>query len=345
MGTSFLHLLPSAFNIAIHKFSLLVNEKLLHPFSPRGKVLDLGMEGLEATNQLVEVAIRFETGCVLRDKLYRLALHEKSRQDLQGTASNYPEYATWLGPDQVREECHTPLSLGGVRLQSGCKIIHVPSYLRGLWRACRKLSEGTALWSVEDPASWKDRLEEFDTVILSAGAGLFQDGIYQDGVNGFPAEIVRGQSVELKVDRGSSDFANEALLCGKYVVPLPGHDRVLVGSTHEYTEDALEANTVVDYLRNKSANLSPFAWEHGQVEKVTSGLRVQSHRGPSGRVPIIGRPNNQHLHPNMWLFTGLSGRGLIYHGIYGDILTDAIIRGDEEDMAQLYPGTMWWKRD
>ena len=306
-------------------------------------MLHLGFEGLGATNQLVEAASRFETGCVLRDKLYRIALHEKSRLDLQGTASRHPEHATWLTAEQVREECGTPHSLGGVRLRHGCQIIHVPSYLRGLWGACRELSGGTALWSVEDPASWKERLAEFDMVILSAGAGLFQDGIYQQGVEAFPAEIVRGQSVELKVDCDSSDFVNEAFLCGKYVVPLPGEDRVLVGSTHEYAEEALEADTVVEFLRNTSTNLSPLAWTHGQVETVTSGMRLQSHRGPNGRLPIIGRPNSHDLHPNMWLFTGLSGRGLIYHGIYGDILTDAIIRGDEEDMARLYPDTMWWK--
>lgn len=316
---------------------------LLHPFSPRGKALHLGMEGLEITNRLVAAALQFDACCVLREKMYRIALHEKSRKDLRGTASRYPDHASWLSSEQVLGECGTSHSLGGVRLHNGCKIIHVPSYLRGLWGACRDLSGDTAQWSIEDPTCWKDRLEEFDTVILSAGAGLFQDGIYQDGVKGFPAEIVRGQSVELKVNCGSSGFVNEAFLCGKYVVPLPGKDRVLVGSTHEYTAEALKANTVVEELRNKSVSLSPSAWTHGQVEKVTSGLRLQSHRGQNGRMPIIGRPHSLHLHPNTWLFTGLSGRGLIYHGIFGDILTDAILRGDEEDMERLYPDTMWWK--
>ena len=67
-------------------------------------------------------------------------------------------------------------------------------------------------------------------------------------------------------------------------------------------------------------------------------------RGQHGRVPIIGRSCGD-LHDDAWLFTGLSSRGLIYHGIYGDILSGAVLEGNEESMLKKYPHLGWWKRN
>ncbi len=325
-----------------NKTSVLLLDRLLHPFSPRGKLVYFGKEGLHVSNKLVEISQKYEPGCVLRDKLYRIALTEKNVNDLEQTASLHPEYATWLTSDEIENQCGSLTNChGGVLLTNGCKVIHVPTYLSGLWKACEDLSDSQITWSILDqcdndlPDFWKERLAHFDAVIFSAGSGLFKDSILQQDAIDFPIELVRGQSIELTLDGSyvdTSDFSNQAILCGKYIAPLKGKNQVLIGATHEYKEEPFGKDDVVEDLRKRSFDLAPFVWERGKVDQVTSGYRVQSKRGKYGRMPIIGKARYDDVHHNSWLFTGLSARGLIYHGIYGKILSEAVIEGDEGRM-------------
>jgi len=55
---------------------------LLHPFTPRGKLVHLGKEGLEVSNRLIDAAKEFEPECVLREQLYRVALSPKHYEQL-----------------------------------------------------------------------------------------------------------------------------------------------------------------------------------------------------------------------------------------------------------------------
>mmetsp|Transcript_24781 Transcript_24781/g.37002 ORF Transcript_24781/g.37002 Transcript_24781/m.37002 type:complete len:487 (-) Transcript_24781:5652-7112(-) len=330
---------------------------LLHPFSPRGKMIHLGSTGLHISNELVEKARLHNPECVLRNQLYRVALTDKNVKDLQETALSHPEYATWLSSREIEEQCGSSTNcLGGVVLSSGCKVIHVPSYLQGLWKACEDLSKHDATWALIDADTdnsccatkksyWKDRLDEYDTVVLAAGSGLFKDSILQKDAVDFPVELVRGQSVEMLLDdpnMAESDFTNEAILCGKYLAPLP-QNRVLVGATHEYKEEPLGRDDVLKELHKRSFDLSHDVWHHGQVDRITTGYRVQSRRGPRGRMPIIGKSLYDDVHRNSWLFSGLSARGLIYHGIFGQTLSEAILKDDEGEILRQIPEAFWWK--
>lgn len=300
----------------------------------------------------------------MRQKLYRLALSEANVEKLQQTSSLHPDLAIWISPEQVEEQCrsHATNCLGGIVLASGCKVVDVPSYLDGLWKACEEMSNHTATWKVlESKRSssslssgsddtihfWKERLEQFDTIIFSAGAGLFMDDVLPlQQLNDLPVELVRGQSVELSLDSATvarTNFANEALLCGKYIAPLMGENRVLIGATHEYKDEPLSKEEVISDLQSRSRDLSNFVWEHGHVDKITLGYRVQSKRGKHGRMPMIGKATIDSLHHNVWLFTGLSSRGLIYHGIFGKILSEAIIEDDEGRILEEIPEAFWWK--
>ena len=321
---------------------------LLHPFSPRGKIIHWGTEGLASSSSLIDASQQFESGCVLRDRLYRVALTEANVDQLSKTAAMYPELASWLGPEEIEDACGAD-SLGGLVLANGCKVVNVPSYLRGLWLACEDLSKGTAEWSLQgSDQDWKDRLRDFDTVIFAAGSGMFQDQILKRDAVDFPADLIRGQSLEMTAGSSKEPAVKnrneEAILCGKYVVPMAGKSRVLVGATHEYTSDPCSEDEVVAELTARTQKLCPSLWENGTVSRITSGYRVQSMRGQHGRVPIIGRSCGD-LHDDAWLFTGLSSRGLIYHGIYGDILSGAVLEGNEESMLKKYPHLGWWKRN
>ena len=315
---------------------------LLHPFSPKGKLINLGLEGLESTNNLLEAAKKYNPHCILRDRLYRIALSEKNVDQLKLTAELHPEYATWMEPDDLERACGTS-ALGGIALENGCYVIHVTSYLQGLWEAIRIISPEKSTWQIVNPdTDWKERLASFDTAIFSAGSGLFHDKIFQKDAQDFPVELVRGQSAEMHLDSDAS-YPNEAILCGKYMTPLPDPSKVLIGATHEYKSEPLNEPGVLDELKKRSYDISPFVWENGELDRVTVGYRVQSRRGKFGRIPIIGKSKHNDVHPNSFLFTGLSARGLIYHGIYGQILSRMVVENDETSVLEDYPDILWWK--
>lgn len=306
----------------------------------------MGMEGLETTNRLIDAAKKHSPDCVVRDKIFRLALADKNVDQLKLTAELHPQFATWLNPEEVKMKCGTS-SLGGVMLSNGCKVVHVPSYLEGLWEACKELSNGDITWSMEGPddsSEWKDFLSSFDTVVFSAGSGLFHDSILRKDADDAPVDLVIGQSVEMSLDYSdAAKYPNEAILCGKYIVPMPGN-QIMIGATHEYKEEALDEQGVLDELKERSYELSPFLWDKGSVHRFTSGCRVQSHRGQYGRMPIIGKSQHCDVHENAYLFTGLSARGMVYHGIYGSLLSTAIAAQDENILLEDYPQTLWWKQ-
>lgn len=394
-------------NIPSFSLTSRVSVRLIHPLSPRGKLVHWGREGLEATNRLVAVAeaaianAAIDTSSssspsriVVRDQLYRLAITEQHVEQLQATANNLAEYCTWWTADELiqagvirsttsstksSEAAATDTStnttvLGALCLHNGCRVLHVPSYLQGLWAACR---ERGAVWELvgdddDDDNSWKTRLQNFDAVVLAAGSGLFSAPTPKNGSNtdsssllsrdDFPLQLVRGQSVELRVP---DDHAppSQALLCGKYVSPLPGDPNLyLVGATHEFREDALSPTAVVEELQKLTDTFSSHLWKKAAVERWTMGYRVQSERNQYGRRPMIGRMptfaavdantdassdeqlRKTPIHPNTWIFTGLSSRGLLFHALYGDILTDALLAGSEAPMLSRCKDLTWWRK-
>jgi glycine/D-amino acid oxidase-like deaminating enzyme len=156
-------------------------------------------------------------------------------------------------------------------------------------------------------------------------------------VHDFPVQLVRGQSVELETRLE----LESALLCGKYISPLDSN-LILVGATHEFLAQAMSRDQVIAELRERTHEMMPSLWDTSLVRRVTSGVRVQSERGKYGRLPIIGRIPST-IHPYTWIFTGLSSRGILYHGLYGQILAEAILYGGEEPILTKFPDLMWWK--
>ena len=215
--------LPENKNVTHLLFSSFIS--LLHPLTPRGKIAYLGLEGLTASSALIEEASRFEKDTILRDEIFRVALTDDHVKALKQAKVALPDQTQWIESNEL--DWKTPSLLGALRIHSGgCLVVHMPTYLKGLWSACR--TKGQADWVVEsdftaNDFNWKERLASFDTVVLCAGSGLFQNSIVK---NKMPMQIVRGQSIELSL--GERTF-QDALLCGKYVSPLLENNRALVG--------------------------------------------------------------------------------------------------------------------
>jgi glycine/D-amino acid oxidase-like deaminating enzyme len=318
------------------------------------------LEGLRATNRLIALAQKTSTkeSVVIRHELFRVALNDQNVQQLQQTARDLPDLCEWMeasalqhAMDPTSTAPNNEAVLGGLRLYKDCKVIDVPCYLKALWSASQQLASekgGTATWmQVEPDIDWNSALAQYDAVVLAAGSGLFTalHGLLSHHlILQSKIQLVRGQSIELQVAQ-----AIPALLCGKYMLPTSTPGTVLVGATHEFKAEALSHDQVVAELRQKTESMAPDVWSNSQVTRWTCGYRVQSQRGPSGRMPLLGRlapdSSNQGLHhPNLWIFTGLSSRGLLYHALYGNSLAEAILYGDEARLFAAHPHLSWWKR-
>lgn len=312
---------------------------LLHPLSPKGKLVYSGLEGLAATNRLIDAACKVGgRDCILESEIYRVATNEDQVSILKDTANSLPSIAEWRSRQDLESYNFPKDVLGALRLHSGCMVVHMPSYLGGLWEAIQTIGRGPKTWiclesqPMDDSNDWHNLLSKFDTVVLSAGAGLFQDSIVTQKL---PIQLVRGQSIEMKHSRNS----NHAVLGGKYVSPLPDRDRVLIGATHEFSDIPLDPEQVIAELRQRTTSFASEIWENGTIDKLTCGYRVQSNRGRNGRMPIVGKVEIS-FHRNAWIYTGLSSRGLLYHGIFGEILASKILQTEYKDDGV---NLNWWK--
>lgn len=313
---------------------------LVHPLSPRGKLVHWGLEGLQTTSGLVKQAHLFNDQAILRDKLYRIATDDKQSQTLQNTADQLPGLATWLERDELLDQLNdetSPIVIergniqGGICLSNGCKVIHVPSYIDGLWQACQSLAEkshSTLSWELNDGLSTAVDDSSVTSILCVGAAGFLEVERFLNV--SLPAQLVRGHSVEL------NGLTNHAMSSGKYVSPMIG-GRTLIGATHEFKlNEARTREQIIQELQERTAHMC--RWGTENIHRITSGVRVQSERGAFGRRPMIGRVGE-----NTWIFTGLSSRGLLYHGIYGKKLARAIIRDDESLLLEDCPNILWWK--
>ena len=215
---------------------------LLHPLSPKGKLAFKGLEGLASSNKLVRAASQFEDNVVLRNKIYRIATKDAQIETFQKAAQELPDLATWIEPESPKLEDDKDLwedeyfgreetVLGALRLSGDCKVLHMKSYLKGLWSYCESIGSGTKQWKIYDDIDsitadeWKERLSAYDCVVFSAGSGLFHSSLLEQSE--YPMTLVRGQSIEMTMKDNQIPW--NAILCGKYVSPLPENGRVIIG--------------------------------------------------------------------------------------------------------------------
>ena len=367
------------------------------------------LEGLTATNAMIDAAVRatssgtvslptisntgIDAPCTirLRHELFRIPMSDEQKTQLQEIASLYPSIAEWRNHigESTTNTTTTPWTniegrnpTGGLRLHNGCCVVHVPSYLRGVYQACEILARNTGSsirWChIEKSESGHLEPQDDVTTIYCYGSNMFQrsdnhhsvfDSASQstsseesdaDGAPtrmSLPVQLVRGQSMEVTL----AQPLEHALLCGKYISPLPqehaDHHRALIGATHEFSSIPMAPAQVTTDLQARTRDFCPFGYpdapsdpnrtDHSLtltnhvtcVDRITSGYRVQSTRGDYGRRPIIGRlPVDNH-----WIFTGLSSRGLLYHALYGQLLAQAIVQNDESLLLDSCPDILWWK--
>lgn len=276
---------------------------LLHPYpGESARSSWMGKEGMEETKallQLVGKEVYKETG------ILKLAVTLKQESAFRKAAKRYDDIDWWEA-----ERCHAfvPGShfLPGIFIKSGITV-HAPLYLKGLWRVCESLGATFERRNV----SLTD-LEEFDNVILAAGAK----------VRGFEA----GKNLGLKFNKGQilvckkpKYFLSESSLIGKgYLALSDKEDRCYLGSTYEREyiteEPCMEAAT--ELIFRQISQFLPF-YGSFHVEECRSEIRVaHSH----GYVPIV-----KQVGERLYVMTGMGSRGLLYHALFGKRLAKEIL--------------------
>lgn len=281
----------------------------MHPLSPRGKLVHWGLEGLAATNAMIDAAINATTSVStesnevdtirLRDELYRIATSDEQKCQLRDIASMYPTIAEWrnnIDENNVpgwKDDESSLISVDpkdGLRLHNGCCVVHVPSYLRGVYKACEIMAQNTdssIRWcqiKANRPLSG-DMEEDYDATIYCYGSNMFQRSIRNsqlvdfiallplqenpsssDGhsthIPSLPVQLVRGQSIEVSLVRP----LQHAMLCGKYISPLPTTSpdkhqyRALIGATHEFSTIPMTTEHVISDLQARTKEFAPFRY-------------------------------------------------------------------------------------
>eukprot|EP00953_Heterococcus_sp_UTEX-ZZ885_P041404 21122-Heterococcus_DN1.PRE.7 len=236
---------------------------MLHPLTPRGKLIWKGAEGLAAANQLIEAAsaalratgqLQQGESVITCKQIVRPIMDQKNADMYAKAATTNSEYLQSLTTQQLLAAAPgaSADALAGVVI-AGAVAIDAPLYLQGLWAACQRLDPQRAAWccaridlsdlqSLLRPQHTASAATDattatansstagaFDSVVLAVGADVAALQQFSD----MPGlRLVRGQSVALSNPLDLS----VAVLNGQYVVPttVSGRAALIAGATQEH---------------------------------------------------------------------------------------------------------------
>lgn len=267
-----------------------VSTGLLHPFpGKRATKSWRADEGMEATKELLLIAEQALGRPVASySGVFRPAITDAQKIDFQANQN----------PDAIWTHMHLPELTPGLWIEKGITVFSC-SYLEGLWKACEK--KGSIL--VRERFLSK---EGFDAVVLATGAETKNF----EACKHFSFRTAIGQSLLCRW-KNPLPFS---LASQGYITVTEDPALCQVGSTYEHTKepDPKKALELID----KVALFYPPAKEF-EVLEIRSGTRISP---KEGHQPIAER-----LQENIWVFTGLGSRGMLYHALIAKELVSSIL--------------------
>jgi len=269
---------------------------LLHPYpGEQGRRSLHASEGLEATKELIAVAQQESSQkIILQEGLLRYVQNEEQREMFLSHCRTFGD---------VR-----PHSNNSLWIESGMTI-DCPRYLDGLWQALAK--KGTRL--VVHKVRGLQELQEFDRIVLTAGAGMK----HFPETDHLGLSTLKGQVLKCHIpDR--AQLPEASCICKGYVA-LTEEPRVcFVGSTYERGDQTPDINPrlVKEELFPKIAFFYPDV-DLLQVIGCTAAFRVTR---TGHYLPIATR-----IKDNIWALTALGSRGLLYHAYFGKQLAANVL--------------------
>lgn len=257
----------------------------------------------------------------------RPALDEKiaSRMKENFNTMNWPNgWIEWLDEKELKK-FHPGISCisGGVWLPKGLTV-DISSFLNEFVRFLSSNNVATSFGSdysiTKKENNWEISLsnhEKFlaEKIVFTTGASTKEFDFWKS----IPLHPVKGQLAVL--ESASPLLFNHAVSALGYITSLR-ENKFVIGSTYEHTFDYEETDEKgLDYLLTRFEKVLPDLKKNSNVLSQWSGVRAST----PNRMPIMG------THPyeeNMFVFTGLGSKGLLYSGYLSKKLKDYLVRDE-----------------
>ncbi|AAD19167.1 putative D-amino acid dehydrogenase [Chlamydia pneumoniae TW-183] len=287
---------------------------LLHAFTGKKALKPpLADQGINATHALItEASKALNVPIVISQGILRPAIDEDQAQLFTERVEEFPKEVEWW--EKARCEISIPSmvippNLGALFIKSGVTLNN-DLYIQGLADACMKL--GTQFYDelIEDLAD----IEEFyDHIIVTPGANASILPELKD----MPVNKVKGQLLEISWPKDLA-MLSFSINAHKYMVANTQKNTCILGATFEHNQPEETPDPAIAYQEIMPPVLSLFpGLKDAQVLHCYAGMRSSS----KSRLPVISR-----IREKLWFLGGLGSKGLLYHGITGDMLAQAVLR-------------------
>lgn len=302
---------------------------LLHAFpGPRATKAFLADEGLYSTHNLITQASRaLNSSIITSHGILRPTITTEQTNLFKQRSQEFPSELEWW--EKAKCESTIPgLSInnnaGGLFIKNGVTLNN-NAYIEGLWQSCVAL--GTQMYDdmIDDLSKIKDY---YDHIVITPGANFDNLKILEK----LPIDKVKGQILEVNWPEDLNPLPI-SINANKYLVANNDNNTCILGATFEHNQIIEDPNQEKAY-QEIVPKLSPFFpfLKTAKVISCHAGIRVST---PS-KKPLIGK-----IAEKVWILVGLGSKGLLYHGITGSMLAQAVLSNNTKYIQQefLYPQT------
>lgn len=285
---------------------------LLHAFTGKKAIKPPHADlGITTTHSLItEASKALNIPIVLSNGIIRPARDGEQAEIFMKRAEEFPLELEWW--EQARCEMTVPgmvAHLGALFIKNGITINN-HAYIHGLWDACANL--GTQFYD-ELIENLEDIREFYDHIIITPGANAQNLPELQH----LPLSSVKGQIVEISWPQ-DIPIPQFSINGHKYIVANTEKRTCILGATFEHNQPEAVPDHTVAYNDIMPPVISLFpALQNAEVLNYYAGMRSSS----ATRLPIISR-----IKENLWFLGGLGSKGLLYHGLTGDMLAQAVLK-------------------
>ena len=281
-----------------------VSGGLLHPFTPKGKLLWKGNEGWQAALNLVAVAEKLNATIpnskpiAWRRGILRPLIAEKhiiqarklrdSVSFEEGIKCLEASLAQAIVPGLVLPESGLALYMTeGLNLDS-------QHYLDTLWLACKSFGLGTqAVLKKEKVSSLIELSKEgYEAVVVCTGSKAM---LLPELSGKLPLSMCRGVVAQLELPSNYEEYHSQApnLLSHTWLA-IRGARRMVLGATKDWSSgpecadvSVLEETLVRDELVSRAESFYPLI-QHWEVTSLRAGVRAMPPRTAVGALPLAG---------------------------------------------------------
>ncbi|EPP30257.1 FAD dependent oxidoreductase family protein [Chlamydia psittaci 08-2626_L3] len=299
---------------------------LLHGFTGKKAMKPpLADLGITSTHSLItEASKALHIPIVLSRGIIRPAVDDEQAEIFMKRVEEFPNELEWW--EKARCEMTVPgivANLGALFIKNGVTINN-NAYINGLWDACANL--GTQFYD-ELIENISDIEEFYEHIIVTPGANAH----FLPELQKLPLSNVKGQLIEISwpKDLAMPQFSINGR---KYMVANTENNTCILGSTFEHNQPEIVPDENVTYNEIMPPILSLFPdLKDATILNYYAGMRSSS----STRLPLISR-----IKENLWFLGGLGSKGLLYHGLTGDMLAQAVLKQSTAYIAKEFLFTL-----